>query len=84
MALAKVKTEMKGTGGGRWGRRAEAKTSANKTRREADRVASSDPNDTKEYCKICDLYYEEYCPCCAAHALTLKGTGNETRSQKTQ
>jgi hypothetical protein len=35
MALAKIKTEMKGTGGGRWTTRADAKKSANKRRRRA-------------------------------------------------
>ena len=37
MALAKVKTEMNGTGGGRWGKRAEVKEAANKARRAADK-----------------------------------------------
>jgi hypothetical protein len=37
MALAKVKTEMKGTGGGRYCHREEAKTAAKKRRRRADR-----------------------------------------------
>jgi len=35
MALAKVKLEMKGTGGGRWTTRADAKKSATKRRRRA-------------------------------------------------
>lgn len=67
MALGRIKTEMNGTGGGRWGRREEAKKAANSARRRADKVASADPNINKEYCSICSLYYEEYCPCCAAH-----------------
>jgi hypothetical protein len=39
MALKKLKTEMKGTGGGRWTTRAEAKTSSKKVRRQADKHA---------------------------------------------
>ena len=37
MALSKVKTEMRGTGGGRWTTRADAKASARKRRRREDR-----------------------------------------------
>lgn len=37
MALGKIKTEMKGTGGGRWTTRTEAKRAARKARRKADR-----------------------------------------------
>jgi len=37
MAYAKVKTEMKGTGGGRWGTRAEYKEASKKRRRRADK-----------------------------------------------
>jgi len=40
MALAKVKTEMKGTGGGRWTTRADAKKSSAKRRRRADKALS--------------------------------------------
>ena len=40
MALEKVKTEMKGTGGGRWTRRAIAKNAAKKRRRRADKKAT--------------------------------------------
>jgi hypothetical protein len=40
MANAKVKTEMKGTGGGRWVTRAEAKQGARKARRNADKRAA--------------------------------------------
>ena len=36
MGYWKVKTEMKGTGGGRWGRRVDAKRDANHARRIAD------------------------------------------------
>lgn len=39
MALANVKTEMKGTGGGRWATRFEAKKAAKKHRRRADKAA---------------------------------------------
>jgi hypothetical protein len=39
MALEKVKTEMNGTGGGRWCKRAEAKKAAKKARRAADKKA---------------------------------------------
>ena len=41
MALAKVKTEMTGTGGGRYTTRADAKVSANKRRRRADKKATT-------------------------------------------
>lgn len=37
MALEKVKTEMKGTGGGRWCPRAVAKHAARKARRKNDK-----------------------------------------------
>ena len=37
MANSKIKTEMTGTGGGRWGKREEAKRSSNKRRREIDK-----------------------------------------------
>jgi len=37
MANAKVKTEMNGTGGGRWGTRAEYKTASKKRRRANDK-----------------------------------------------
>ena len=37
MAHAKVKTEMKGTGGGRWCARAEAKSDSKTRRRQVDR-----------------------------------------------
>ncbi len=37
MAWAKVKTEMKGTGGGRWTTRREAKKASRKIRRQKDR-----------------------------------------------
>lgn len=37
MANAKVKTEMNGTGGGRWGTREEYKTASKKRRRQADK-----------------------------------------------
>lgn len=39
VALEKVKTEMKGTGGGRWMTRAEAKKASKRARREADKAA---------------------------------------------
>lgn len=39
MALAKIKTEMKGTGGGRWTTRLDAKVSSNKRRRRASKAA---------------------------------------------
>jgi len=42
MALGKIKTEMKGTGGGRWMRRADAKKVSKKTRRIADKRAAKE------------------------------------------
>jgi len=48
MALAKVKTNMRGTGGGRWTTRASAKTGARKGRRTEDRKA------------VCDLCHDHY------------------------
>jgi hypothetical protein len=39
MANAKVKTEMKGTGGGRWTTREDAKRSSRKRRRQAGKAA---------------------------------------------
>lgn len=39
MALSNVKIEMKGTGGGRWTTREDAKRSANKRRRRASKAA---------------------------------------------
>jgi hypothetical protein len=39
MARGNIKTEMKGTGGGRWDTRENAKRNANKARREADKKA---------------------------------------------
>lgn len=39
MALESVKTEMKGTGGGRWTTRARAKASSKKARRTNDKKA---------------------------------------------
>lgn len=45
MALKRVKTEMKGTGGGRWTTRADAKRSSRKARREADRDGERDHAD---------------------------------------
>lgn len=41
MARAKIKTEMKGTGGGRWTTREDAKRSANGRRRELDKVEAA-------------------------------------------
>jgi hypothetical protein len=41
MARAKLKTEMTGTGGGRWTTRADAKASSDGRRREADRSEAS-------------------------------------------
>jgi hypothetical protein len=38
MALAKVKVEMKGTGGGRWDTRANAKRASKKARRAQDKA----------------------------------------------
>lgn len=40
MALGKIKTEMKGTGGGRWMLRADAKKASKKKRRIADKRAA--------------------------------------------
>lgn len=40
MAWTKVKTEMKGTGGGRWTTRAEAKRASRKARRRLDKRAA--------------------------------------------
>lgn len=42
MALGKIKTEMKGTGGGRWVKRAEAKKAAKKARRAAGKKAAKE------------------------------------------
>ena len=42
MANAKVKTEMKGTGGGRWCKRAEAKKASKRARREAGKRAAKE------------------------------------------
>jgi len=42
MAHGKIKTEMKGTGGGRWGRRAVAKKVSKKARRSNDKRACRD------------------------------------------
>ena len=42
MALGKIKTEMKGTGGGRWAKRAEAKKASKKARRAAGKKAAKD------------------------------------------
>jgi len=39
MALGKIKTEMKGTGGGRWMPRADAKRLSKKARRAGDKRA---------------------------------------------
>jgi hypothetical protein len=36
----KIKTEMKGTGGGRWCKKAEAKKASKKARRAADKKAA--------------------------------------------
>jgi hypothetical protein len=47
MANQRVKPEMKGTGGGRWCKRAEAKTAANKARRRVDR-AEATPDESVE------------------------------------
>lgn len=37
MALGRIKTEMKGTGGGRWTTRAEAKRASKRVRRNLDK-----------------------------------------------
>jgi hypothetical protein len=42
MALAKVKLEMKGTGGGRWTTRQDAKRSSKKHRRAQDKLATKE------------------------------------------
>ena len=42
MAYQSVKTEMKGTGGGRWCKRAEAKKGSKKLRRRADKKAAKE------------------------------------------
>ncbi len=42
MANGNIKTEMKGTGGGRWCPRAEAKKTSKKARRRADKKAAKD------------------------------------------
>lgn len=42
MANAKIKTEMKGTGGGRWDTRANAKKFSKKARRQADKKATKE------------------------------------------
>jgi hypothetical protein len=42
MANARVKTEMKGTGGGRWCPRAEAKKASKKARRTNDKKAQKE------------------------------------------
>lgn len=43
MALKKVKTEMRGTGGGRWTTREEAKRASRKARRGADKAEARGP-----------------------------------------
>jgi len=54
MSLGKIKTEMKGTGGGRWMYRSDAKKASKKTRRLADKrsvreaVAHSGPRGPQE------------------------------------
>lgn len=40
LGINTIKTEMKGTGGGRWCRRAEAKKASKKARRAADKKAA--------------------------------------------
>jgi hypothetical protein len=42
MAYGKIKTEMKGTGGGRWTHREDAKKAANRKRREANKQIDSE------------------------------------------
>jgi hypothetical protein len=42
MANGRIKTEMKGTGGGRWCPRAEAKKVSKKARRRLDKKASKE------------------------------------------
>lgn len=42
MALAKIKTEMKGTGGGRWCTRSEAKAASKKRRRAEGKKTAKD------------------------------------------
>jgi hypothetical protein len=42
MALAYIKIEMKGTGGGRWDTRANAKKASKKARRAADKTATKE------------------------------------------
>lgn len=45
MGHERIKTEMKGTGGGRWTTRAEAKASSKKRRRRADKKAAKPSKD---------------------------------------
>ena len=45
MALEKVKTEMKGTGGGRWCPREVAKKSSKKARRRNDKLATKEASN---------------------------------------
>jgi hypothetical protein len=58
MAIGRrIKTEMKGTGGGRWMHRAEAKYVANKVRRTADK-------NTVEFARTdCHDMTHEVCSC---------------------
>jgi hypothetical protein len=48
MAYKSTKTEMKGTGGGRWMTRAEAKTGSDKGRRQADKAAVDEQQDVPD------------------------------------
>jgi hypothetical protein len=48
MAYWKVKPNMHGTGGGRWGTREEAKRDANKVRRRDDAAEAQVPEDLEE------------------------------------
>lgn len=42
MALGKIKADMHGTGGGRWGKRADAKKASKKARRARDKEEARD------------------------------------------
>ena len=44
-----IKTEMKGTGGGRWTTREDAKKTSRKARRENDRAASANVDPIEAY-----------------------------------
>lgn len=59
LGTRKIKTEMTGTGGGRWMRRAEAKAIANKARRQANNTRPRMAERTCERCGAKDYQLGE-------------------------